>query len=194
MLSKEPPRAAMCSSPIVVMTDAARFELSMTFVASRAPPSPAWGHQVNYWTKRLQSFYTNIKSKVSLNCLHDEQILLTSITAMSIFSFSNKEKAIPVRIWPKKKIMYIRKKRNCVKVESLVSNLKMTQGTIFLLNRLLNDGFDWIEKIIKSGCRDRFSITGNAFFDTQNMWATQKTKGLMLLTNKDSNFKIQFSL
>lgn len=41
MLSKEPPRAAICSSPIVVMTDAARFELSMTFVASRAPPSPA---------------------------------------------------------------------------------------------------------------------------------------------------------
>lgn len=41
MLSKEPPRAAMCSSPIEVMTAAASLELQIMFVASRAPPSPA---------------------------------------------------------------------------------------------------------------------------------------------------------
>ena len=41
MLSKEPPSAAKCSSPIVVMTDAASPELEIIFVASRAPPNPA---------------------------------------------------------------------------------------------------------------------------------------------------------
>lgn len=41
MLSKEPPSAAKCSSPIVVMTDAASSELEIIFVASRAPPNPA---------------------------------------------------------------------------------------------------------------------------------------------------------
>lgn len=42
ILSKEPPSAARCSSPIVVMIDAARVELEMTLVASRAPPNPAY--------------------------------------------------------------------------------------------------------------------------------------------------------
>lgn len=42
MLSKDPPRAAKCSSPIVVITDVASPELQMTFVASRAPPNPAY--------------------------------------------------------------------------------------------------------------------------------------------------------
>lgn len=41
ILSKEPPSAAKCSSPIVVMIDAARVELERTLVASRAPPNPA---------------------------------------------------------------------------------------------------------------------------------------------------------
>lgn len=41
ILSREPPSAARCSSPIVVMIDAARVELGMTLVASRAPPNPA---------------------------------------------------------------------------------------------------------------------------------------------------------
>lgn len=41
MLSKEPPSAAMCSSPIDVMIDAERSELEITLVASRAPPNPA---------------------------------------------------------------------------------------------------------------------------------------------------------
>ena len=41
MLSREPPSAAKCSSPIVVMTDAASPELEIIFVASRAPPNPA---------------------------------------------------------------------------------------------------------------------------------------------------------
>lgn len=41
MLSKEPPRADKCSSPIVVMTEAASPELQITLVASRAPPKPA---------------------------------------------------------------------------------------------------------------------------------------------------------
>ena len=42
MLSKEPPSAAKCSSPIVVIIDVARPELQITFVASRAPPNPAY--------------------------------------------------------------------------------------------------------------------------------------------------------
>lgn len=42
ILSKEPPSAARCSSPIVVITDAASPELEIMFVASRAPPSPAY--------------------------------------------------------------------------------------------------------------------------------------------------------
>lgn len=41
MLSREPPSASICSSPIVVIIDAASPELEITFVASRAPPSPA---------------------------------------------------------------------------------------------------------------------------------------------------------
>jgi len=41
IVSKEPPRAAKCSSPTVVMTAAASPELDMIFVASRAPPNPA---------------------------------------------------------------------------------------------------------------------------------------------------------
>lgn len=41
IVSKEPPSAAVCSSPIVVITDAASPELEMIFVASRAPPNPA---------------------------------------------------------------------------------------------------------------------------------------------------------
>lgn len=45
MLSKEPPRAAKCSSPIVVITDVASPELLITLVASRAPPNPAYYHQ-----------------------------------------------------------------------------------------------------------------------------------------------------
>ena len=42
IVSKEPPRAAKCSSPTVVMTDAASPEGDITLVASRAPPSPAY--------------------------------------------------------------------------------------------------------------------------------------------------------
>lgn len=42
MLSKEPPSASKCSSPIVVITDAASPELLITLVASRAPPNPAY--------------------------------------------------------------------------------------------------------------------------------------------------------
>lgn len=42
ILSKEPPNAAKCSSLIVVMTEAARSELDIIFVASRAPPNPAF--------------------------------------------------------------------------------------------------------------------------------------------------------
>lgn len=53
----------------------------------------------------------------------------------------------------------------------LISNLKMTQRAIFLLDRLIKDGFNWVENIIESGCGDRISITGHTFFDTQNMWA-----------------------
>ena len=41
MLSRDPPSAAKCSAPIVVITDAASPELEIMFVASRAPPSPA---------------------------------------------------------------------------------------------------------------------------------------------------------
>ena len=41
MLSKEPPSAAKCSSPIVVIMEAASSELQRIFVASLAPPSPA---------------------------------------------------------------------------------------------------------------------------------------------------------
>lgn len=41
MLSMDPPRAAICSSPIVVITDIASPELEKTLVASRAPPKPA---------------------------------------------------------------------------------------------------------------------------------------------------------
>lgn len=41
MLSREPPSAIKCSSPILVMTDAASPELQIIFVASRAPPRPA---------------------------------------------------------------------------------------------------------------------------------------------------------
>lgn len=51
ILSKEPPSAARCSSPIVVMIDAARVELEMTLVASRAPPNPAYEK-----TNNLDSF------------------------------------------------------------------------------------------------------------------------------------------
>lgn len=47
MLSKEPPSAAKCSSPIVVMTDVASPELGMTLVASRAPPNPACSFEAN---------------------------------------------------------------------------------------------------------------------------------------------------
>lgn len=45
MLSKEPPRAAICSSPIDVITAAASPVLSKTFVASRAPPRPAYNKE-----------------------------------------------------------------------------------------------------------------------------------------------------
>jgi hypothetical protein len=41
IVSNEPPRAAKCSSPTVVITAAASPELDITFVASRAPPNPA---------------------------------------------------------------------------------------------------------------------------------------------------------
>jgi len=41
MLCREPPNAARCSHPTVVMTDAANSVLCMTFVASLAPPRPA---------------------------------------------------------------------------------------------------------------------------------------------------------
>lgn len=47
ILSKEPPSAAKCSSPIVVMIDVASPELGMTLVASRAPPNPACSFKVN---------------------------------------------------------------------------------------------------------------------------------------------------
>lgn len=42
IVSKEPPRAAKCSSPTVVITAAASPELDIIFVASRAPPNPAY--------------------------------------------------------------------------------------------------------------------------------------------------------
>lgn len=42
IVSNEPPRAAKCSSPTVVMTAAASPELDIMFVASRAPPNPAF--------------------------------------------------------------------------------------------------------------------------------------------------------
>lgn len=42
IVSKEPPRAATCSSPTLVITDAASPELDMIFVASRVPPNPAY--------------------------------------------------------------------------------------------------------------------------------------------------------
>lgn len=42
ILSKEPPSAARCSSPIFVIIDAATSELESTLVASRAPPKPAY--------------------------------------------------------------------------------------------------------------------------------------------------------
>jgi hypothetical protein len=41
IVSNEPPRAAKCSSPTVVITAAASPELDIIFVASRAPPNPA---------------------------------------------------------------------------------------------------------------------------------------------------------
>lgn len=41
MLSNEPPSAAKCSSPIVVMTDAASPVWLIIFVASLEPPNPA---------------------------------------------------------------------------------------------------------------------------------------------------------
>lgn len=41
MLSREPPSAAKCSSPIVVIIAVVSSLLVSTFVASRAPPSPA---------------------------------------------------------------------------------------------------------------------------------------------------------
>lgn len=41
ILSKEPPSAARCSSPIVVIIDTASSELEITLVASRVPPNPA---------------------------------------------------------------------------------------------------------------------------------------------------------
>ena len=41
MLCREPPNAARCSLPTVVMTDAANSVLRITFVASLAPPRPA---------------------------------------------------------------------------------------------------------------------------------------------------------
>lgn len=44
MLSKEPPSASRCSAPIVVMIAAARSELQIMFVASRAPPNPAYSN------------------------------------------------------------------------------------------------------------------------------------------------------
>lgn len=48
ILSKEPPSAAKCSSPIVVMTEAARSELEIILVASRAPPNPAFNIKTKY--------------------------------------------------------------------------------------------------------------------------------------------------
>lgn len=42
MLSKEPPSAAKCSSPIVVITEAKSSGAENTFVASRAPPRPTY--------------------------------------------------------------------------------------------------------------------------------------------------------
>lgn len=42
ILSKEPPSAARCSSPIVVIIDTASSELEITLVASRVPPNPAF--------------------------------------------------------------------------------------------------------------------------------------------------------
>lgn len=41
MLWREPPKAAKCSFPTVVMTAAASSLFRMTFVASLAPPRPA---------------------------------------------------------------------------------------------------------------------------------------------------------
>lgn len=42
MLWREPPNASRCSLPTVVMTDAANSALRITFVASLAPPRPAY--------------------------------------------------------------------------------------------------------------------------------------------------------
>lgn len=53
MLSKEPPSAAICSSSIVVMTDAASSELRIIFVASLAPPSPA------YYIKTKKNYFAS---------------------------------------------------------------------------------------------------------------------------------------
>jgi hypothetical protein len=41
ILCREPPKAARCSLPTVVMTEDASSVLCMTFVASLAPPRPA---------------------------------------------------------------------------------------------------------------------------------------------------------
>lgn len=63
---------------------------------------------------------------------------------MSTFSFSNNEKAIPVRICQEIHIKY----NLAVPCEiqnlgqALIGNLKMTQRTIFLLNRLIENRFD----------------------------------------------------
>lgn len=70
ILSNEPPSAARCSSPIVVMIDAARVELEMTLVASRAPPNPAYlkNSKIDSLGKRYAQlfFYRNLFQKVEI--------------------------------------------------------------------------------------------------------------------------------
>lgn len=67
MLSKEPPSAARCSAPTFVMIETARSELVITFVASRAPPNPAY-----ILAKEIRTIYFNyfnpfLLSKYNMN-------------------------------------------------------------------------------------------------------------------------------
>lgn len=57
ILSREPPSASKCSSPIDVITDAANSVLRKTFVASLAPPRPA------YFRKKGSAIHGTISSK-----------------------------------------------------------------------------------------------------------------------------------
>lgn len=61
MLSKEPPSAARCSAPTFVMTETAKSELVITFVASLAPPNPAYALQREI--RAIYSNYTNHYNK-----------------------------------------------------------------------------------------------------------------------------------